>query len=128
MTGRRLQLVLLSFVVGLAVGIGGLLAWQSAQAHYEYGTVRLGTYSVAADDRSIVLATPLGWSDVRMGISVAEDADKVTVTVGTWMYVPGRNGFKQLTASLDTLSIPLKEPLGVRVVVDGGSGKVLRRS
>ena len=51
----------------------------------------------------------------------------MTVIGGTWIYVPGRNGFKQLTASLDTLSIPLKEALGVRVVVDGGSGKVLRR-
>ena len=51
MTGRRLQLVLLCFVVGLAVGIGGLPAWQSTQDHYEYGTVRLGAYSVGTPTR-----------------------------------------------------------------------------
>ena len=121
----RLGLIL--FAAGVVVGVIALSAARSNDSHYEPGFARIDGYSLDPDGRTLVFSTPVGSGDVLLGYDLAEKADAVTVTVRASIYVPGRNTFKNLSATLDTTRVVLAQPLGTRPVIDGATGRTVKR-
>lgn len=97
------------------------------QSHYESGFARIDGYSVDAEGRTLVLSTPVGAGDLLLGHDLEEKPDGVIVTVRSSVYVPGRNTFKNLSATLDTTRVVLAHPLGTRQVIDGATGRTVKR-
>jgi hypothetical protein len=124
---RSIVAAILIFAAGGAVGVLATNAAHSYDTHYEPGFARINGYSVSADGRTLVFSTPVGAGDVLLGHEVTEAPDTVTLIVRSSVLVPGRNSFKNLSATLDTTMIVLKEPLGARRVVDGATGKIVAR-
>lgn len=118
---------LLVFAAGVGVGATAWYLLARADAHYEPGFARIDGYSLDAGGRTLVLSTPVGSGDLLLGHHVNETSEAVTVTVRASIYVPSRNTFKHLTASLDTTRIELGRPLGARMVIDGASGRTVPR-
>jgi hypothetical protein len=56
---------------------------------------------------------------------IAATAEAVTVRAS--IYVPGRNSFKNLSATLDTTRVVLAQPLGTRPGIDGATGRTVKR-
>jgi len=101
---------------------------QSYDAHYEPGFARIDGYSADTSGQTLVLSTPVGAGDLLLGHDLKETSDSVIVTVHSSVYVPGRNGFKNLSATLDTTRVVLTQPLGTRRVIDGATGRTVARS
>jgi hypothetical protein len=91
--------------------------------HFEAGLGRIGTYAVTDDPRTIVIHYTIGAGDEVIGSVVSEDERTVTVEVRISVWVPGRDTFKNLSASLMQVQITLKSPLGNRAVIDRDTGK-----
>lgn len=124
--GVAAALALLLFSVGVVVGVA-LSNVAGIQSRYEPGFARIDGYSVDTEGRTLVLSTPVGAGDLLLGFDLQEKPDTVIVTVRSSVYVPGRNTFKNLSATLDTTRVVLAQPLGTRQVVDGATGRTVKR-
>jgi hypothetical protein len=124
---RSVGVAVLLLAVGAALGGVAMYSARAYDATYQPGFARLEGYSVSADGRTLVVGSAVGAGDILLGPEVDERPDSVTVTVRASIYVPGRNMFKNLSATLDTTRIALTEPLGARQIIDGASGKVQKR-
>jgi len=118
----------LGMVLGVAVGAVAMYVVRSYDAHYEPGFARIDGYSVDTTGQTLVLSTPVGAGDVLLGHDLKETTDSVIVTVHSSVYVPGRNSFKNLSATLDTTRIVLIQPLGTRQLIDGATGRTVTRT
>ena len=125
---RTAAALALGLVVGIVLGAGAVNFARGYDAHYEPGFARIDGYSVDTSGQTLVLSTPVGAGDVLLGHDLKETSDSVIVTVHSSVYVPGRNGFKNLSATLDTTRVVLTQPLGTRQVIDGATGRTVART
>ena len=96
-----------------------------SQSHFEPGFARVEGCHVESDDRTLICGTPVGAGDVLLGTDVSEEADRVVIVAHSSIFVPGGNGFKNLSATLDTSRIVLVRPLAARRIIDGASGRAV---
>ncbi len=123
---RRFQiplLVVVAFGAGAIIGIVGSGWLRGPQSHFEAGFARIEACHVEPDDRTLVCATPVGAGDILLATDVSEEADRVVLVAHASIFIP--NGFKNLSATLDTSRIVLTRPLAGRRIVDGASGKAV---
>lgn len=125
---KRSQIALL---VAIALGGGVIIGaattgWlRISQSHFEPGFARIDACHVEPDDRTLVCGTPVGAGDILLATDVNEDSDRVVLVAHSSIFVPGGNGFKNLSATLDTTRIVLARPLAGRRITDGASGKTV---
>lgn len=123
---RPLPLVLAALAAVLVVLVIGF-EYRLRAGHFEAGLGRIGTYAVTDDPRTIIIHYTIGAGDEVVGTLVVEDERTVTVEVRISVWVPGRDTFKNLSASLMQVPISLKSPLGDRAVIDRDTGKHVPR-
>ncbi len=119
------MLVATVFAAGVIVGTAASGWMRISQSHFEPGFARIDACHVETDDRTLVCGTPVGSGDILLATDVKEQADLVVLITHSSVFIPGANGFKNLTATLDTSRIVLARPLAGRRIVDGASGKAV---
>ena len=125
---RRFQiplLVVIAFGAGVIMGVAGSGWLRASQGHFEPGFARVEGCHVESDDRMLTCGTPVGAGDVLLGTDISEEAGRVVIVAHSSIFVPGGNGFKNLSATLDTTRIVLARPLAGRRIIDGASGKTV---
>ncbi len=120
-----LVFVVMAFGAGVITGLAGSGWLRISQSHYEPGFARVEGCHVESDDRTLICATPVGAGDVLLGTDVSEEADRVVIVAHSSIFIPGGNGFKNLSATLDTSRIVLARPLAGRRIIDGATGKTV---
>ena len=123
---RPHPLVLALLAVVLLVLVAGF-EYRLRVGYFEAGLGRIGTYAVTDDPRTIVIHYTIGAGDQVVGPLVAEHDRSVTVEVRISVWFPGRDAFKNLSASLMQVPITLKSPLGDRAVIDRATGQRIPR-
>lgn len=94
--------------------------------HYTPGTARIDAYALTDQPTELKVFFSTGWEDLVEQSTVTEDARAVTITIPTRVYVPCRDCFKQLSATLLETTVNLRAPLGQRVVINGATGAEVR--
>ncbi len=95
------------------------------QDHYAAGLGRIDAYAIGEQPTVLNIYFTVGAGDVPRDASVTEDARTVTVKVNTSVFIPGRGRFKNLAGYFKQTTVTLRDPLGERVVIDGGTGRVV---
>jgi len=116
-------------LVGVVLFVGMLVAVELIRVytwHYEAGFARIDGCHVESE-QILICSTPVGEGDILLGAHVSESTNTVAIVVRASIWVPGRDGFKNLSATLDTTRIVLAAPLGDRSVINGATGEVVRR-
>jgi hypothetical protein len=92
------------------------------------GVGRIESYAIAQQPTMLTIYVTVGAGDIVDGATLREDANAVTVTVNTSVFVPRRGSFKNLAGYFKETGVTLNGPLGQRVVIDGGTGKIVAPS
>jgi hypothetical protein len=124
-TSRRLLLAALALVFVILV-LG--LEYRARSGHLEQGVGRIDSYAATDDPRRIVIHYATGHGDQVIGPTLMEDAKSVTVAVRISVWVPGRDTFKQASATLLEVPVTLNAPLGDRTVIDRETGTRVPRA
>ena len=118
---------MLALLAGVLVVLVAGFEYRLRAGYFEAGLGRIETYAATEDPRTIVIHYTIGAGDEVVGPLVVEDDRSVTVEVRVSVWVPGRDTFKNLSASLMQVPISLKSPLGDRAVIDRDTGKHVPR-
>jgi len=118
---------MLALLVAVLLVLVAGFEYRLRAGHFEAGLGRIGTYAVTDDPRTIVIHYTIGAGGEVVGPLVIEDDRNVTVEVRISVWVPGRDTFKNLSATLMQVPITLKSPLGDRAVIDRDTGKRIPR-
>jgi hypothetical protein len=116
--------------IATAVFVAGAFAYVDAdqRPRYEPGVARIERYALGETPTQLVIYFVSGAGDIVQAPSVTEAASDVSVAVPTSVFVPGRGTFKNsLSGTLGRATIPLREPLAARAVIDAGSGTPVMR-
>jgi hypothetical protein len=115
----------LCFVVVLALGACLYPQWWTD--HYTPGRARIEAYAFTERPTELEIFFTSGWQDIVEEPIVSEDPRAVTITIPTRVFVPGRDGFKQLSATLGQTTVRLREPLAQRALIDGTTRRGIAR-
>lgn len=122
LTRARLVWAVIFLSALAAVGAAYAYTLYLSQDHYMAGLGRIDAYSIGEQPTVLTIYFIVGAGDVAGDASVTEDSRAVTVKANTSVFVPGTGRFKNLAGYFRQTTVTLKEPLGERVVVDGGTG------
>ena len=120
----RARLVCVIILLGALAAVAAAYAYTHymSQDHYMAGLGRIDAYSIGEQPTVLTIYFTVGAGDVAGDASVSEDSRAVTVKANTSVFVPGTGRFKNLAGYFRQTTVTLKEPLGGRVVIDGGTG------
>lgn len=108
-----------------AVAAGYAYTKYLEQDHYAAGLGRIDAYAIGGQPTVLNIYFTVGAGDVAGDASVTEDSRAVTVKVNTSVFMPGRGRFKNLAGYFKQTTVTLRDPLGERVVIDGGTGRIV---
>jgi hypothetical protein len=128
MSRARLLWTLLLLTAVAAIAVGYYYTQYLAQDHYTAGHGRIDAYSLREPPTVLTIYFSVGAGDVAGDASVSENPQAVTIRINSSVFQPGTGRFKNLAAYGMETTVTLEEPLGDRVVIDGGTGKSVPRT
>lgn len=123
----RARWVSVAIVLSVVAAVVAVYAYTQymEQDHYAAGLGRIDAYAIGDQPTVLTIYFTIGTGDVAGDASVTEDFRAVTVKVNTSVFMPGRGRFKNLAGHFKQTTVTLRNPLGERVVIDGGTGRLV---